>query len=116
MNVKLKRKPIPSSLREKHRYLFIELIPLKPLSLNDWEFKEVLSRHFTGFFGLKGIAFTGYQLINVNAGNLTAVLKCFQGFEDELKAALVCLGEVKGVKVIPFTKKASGTLKGLSKQ
>lgn len=116
MNVKLRKKPIPSSLRHKHRYLLIQLLPLGRLSLGEREFEKAIESHFSKFFGLKGIALNGFQLMHVNSGDLTAVIKCFNGFEDEIKAGLLLFNEVNSVKVVPFTLKASGSLKALAKR
>ncbi|MBI5884511.1 hypothetical protein HZB89_00255 [archaeon] len=112
-NIKLRKHPVPLSLRPRHRYLLVELIPEKELRLTGGEVHAVLSRHFEWFFGVKGLAFNGLSVIKVDAAALKAVIKCVRGFEDEAKSSLLFLDSINKVKVIAFASRASGTIKSL---
>lgn len=109
MKEKKSMNPIPLSLRDKKRYLVFELVAEKNLFGKDVNF--ALKNHFLKLFGELGLSKMNYQFISFKEKSKKGILKCRHLAVDDLKAGVLLLKEVNGVKVIPKTLKASGTAK-----
>ncbi len=107
MNIeKKKKKTIPSSQREKKRYLLLEIICDK-LSEKDFYFGfwiELLS-----FFGSKGLAEINPRLVLYKDNK--AIIKCKRGKEIELLAGLAFIKKIRNKKVILVPVITSGSVK-----
>jgi RNase P/RNase MRP subunit POP5 len=109
MNIeKTKKKTIPAALREKKRYILIEILADK-LMEKDFYFGfwiELLS-----FFGSKGLAEINPRLVIYNDNK--AILKCKRGKETELIAGIAFIKKIRNKKVILSPIATSGTIKTL---
>lgn len=107
MNIsKKKKKIIPSSLREKKRYVLVEIVSEK-ISEKDFYFGfwiELLS-----FFGSKGLAEINPRLVLFKDNKL--ILKCKRGKESELIAGLAFIKKIRNKKVILAPIVTSGSIK-----
>ena len=107
MNIEKKKKKIVSSaLREKKRYLLIEVLPDK-VEEKDFYFGfwiELLS-----FFGSRGLAEINPRLVLYK--NNKAILKCKRGKEIDLIAGLAFIKKIRNKKVILVPITMSGTIK-----
>jgi RNase P/RNase MRP subunit POP5 len=104
--VKKKKKTIPSSQREKKRYLLFEIVSEK-ISEKDFYFGfwiELLS-----FFGSKGLAEINPRLVLYKENKV--VLKCKRGKENELIAGLAFIKKIRNKKVIIVPMQISGSIK-----
>ncbi len=103
---KKKKKTIPSSQREKKRYILIEIVSEK-ISEKDFYFGfwiELLS-----FFGSKGLAEINPRLV-LYKDNKT-ILKCKRGKEKELVAGLAFIKKIRNKKIILAPLMTSGSIK-----
>jgi RNase P/RNase MRP subunit POP5 len=98
----------PPTLREKKRYLLIEImnaqIPEKDFYFGFWI--ELLS-----FFGSKGIGEMNPRIVAY--GNNKAILKCNRGAEINLMAGIAFIKEIRNKKVILNPLLVSGSIKNL---
>ena len=109
MKEKKSMNPIPLSLRDKKRYLVFELITEQNLFGKDVNF--ALKNHLLKLFGELGLSKMNYQFIQFNEKSKKGILKCRHTAVDDLKAGVLLLKEVNGIKVLPKTLKTSGTVK-----
>ena len=108
---KKKVNPIPSTLREKKRYVYFKMSGSSKLLEKDvfralWDSLLVL-------FGAIGTSSIGFQLIEFNSTNGKGIARCIRGKEDELRAAITLVETVSTQKVIPEILRVSGTLKSI---
>jgi len=109
MNQKKSVNPIPLSLRDKKRYLVFQLISDEFISEKDTAIS--VKNNFLRLFGELGLGKMNYQFISFNEKTKKGILKCRHTAVEDLKAGILLLKEVNGVKVIPKTLKLSGTVK-----
>ena len=109
MNQKKSMNPIPLSLRDKKRYLVFELISEQTLFERDVSFD--LKNLLLKLFGELGLSKMNYQFIGFDEKLKKGILKCRHTAVEDLKAGILLLKEVNGVKILPRTLKTSGTVK-----
>ncbi len=113
MVLKKKVNPIPSSLREKKRYVYFEFLSSEKLGKTDvfraiWDSLLVL-------FGAIGSSSVGFMLIEFDSASNRGICRCIRGKEDDLKSAIVLIESVSNIKIIPQILRVSGTLRSIRK-
>ncbi|MFH1895392.1 MAG: Rpp14/Pop5 family protein [archaeon] len=109
MNKKKSVNPIPLSLRDRKRYLVFQLISDK--SFQEKSIAVALKNHLIKLFGELGLGKMNYQFILFNEKTAKGIIKCRHTATEDLKAGILLLKEVNGIKVIPRTLRLSGTVK-----
>lgn len=108
--VKMSAKAIPPSYKPKDRYLGFELIGVEGgLTEKDVEF--AFNGVLLGFLGQKGFAEASPRLVSF-AGS-RGILKCNLESAASVRAALLFLNEVKGLKCLCSVSRMSGTIQSL---
>jgi ribonuclease P/MRP protein subunit POP5 len=105
---KKKKAIVPLSMREKKRYILIEVLNAN-LTEKDFYFGfwiEMLS-----LFGSKGLAEMAPKLVLYKENK--GILKCRRGKETELIAGLAFIRKIRNKKVIINTLAVSGTIRKL---
>ncbi|MDO8626828.1 MAG: Rpp14/Pop5 family protein [Candidatus Diapherotrites archaeon] len=102
---------MPSSMREKKRYIEFELFCDKPLKEKDVSFYLWKQMLFT--FGELGTAKQRLWLAGFNSETNTGILRCTLSTVEEVKAGMLFLREVRNKTVVPKILKVSGTIKSL---
>jgi RNase P/RNase MRP subunit POP5 len=108
---KVKKKTIPAALREKKRYVLIEILA-DTLSEKDFYFGfwiELLS-----FFGSRGLAEINPRLVVYK--NNKVILKCKRGKEIDLIAGIAFIKKIRNKKVILSHIAISGSVKTLKEK
>ena len=100
------------SLRQKKRYVVVEVLAEKPLSWG--EFKEGIEQTLLSFWGQFGLARAGPMLIPEKFKGQRGIIKVNNVYVDELKAALVLSTKIKNTPIILRSIATSGTLKTAS--
>jgi len=108
---KKKKKTIPSALREKKRYLLIEVLPEK---VDEKDFYFGFWIELLGFFGSKGLAEINPRMVLYK--NNKAILKCKRGKEIDLIAGLAFIKKIRNKKVILVPIAVSGTIKTIKEK
>ncbi|OYT42101.1 MAG: hypothetical protein B6U78_02030 [Candidatus Aenigmarchaeota archaeon ex4484_224] len=107
---KMKLKILPSSLREKKRYIKIEVLEEK-IDLNEFEKKikeigrKIFGEFYFGDFSLK--------FVKNLCKNKFFVLRCSHLFVQHILFLLGFIEEINGKKIIIKVHKISGTLKSI---
>ena len=111
--MKKKIRVLPPSMREKKRYLLVELLSKKPLKISKKELSKELNDFFLSFFGIFGFSKMDVKLIEWNPNTNELILKSSLHAYENIAAVLQFLKEIQNIKVIPVCKRISGTIKGL---
>jgi len=110
MQKKKSLNPIPPTLRGKKRYVSFELVSEQPLI--EIEVKKEIWSVFGNIFGGKGIA--DQKLWVIKWSKNKGILRCSLKEEENVKAGLLFLKQIKETPVIPIIIKVSGSLKKLT--
>ncbi len=102
-------KPLPPTLREKSRYLVLELMAEERLSRRD--VSRALWSSVLGFLGESGASRLSLWLIDWEPEINRGVIKVSRDSVDEARASISLILEVEGVVVVPRIASVSGTLK-----
>ncbi len=108
---KKKKAIVPSALRDKKRYVLIEILNAN-ISEKDFYFGfwiELLS-----FFGSKGLAEMNPRLVLFKKNK--AIIKCKRGKEIDLIAGLAFIQKIRNKKVILNPILTSGTIRTLKEK
>ncbi|MDD3083750.1 MAG: Rpp14/Pop5 family protein [Candidatus ainarchaeum sp.] len=108
---KKKRKTIPSSQREKKRYLLLEVLPEK---ISEKDFYFGLWIELLSFFGSKGLAEIKPKLVLYKDNKV--ILKCKRGKETELIAGMAFVRKIRNKKVILVPLTTSGSIKKIKNE
>lgn len=108
---KKKKKTIPSSQREKKRYILVEVI-LETIAEKDFYFGFWID--LLSFFGSKGLAEINPRLVLYK--NNKAIIKCKRGKETELIAGMAFIKKIRNKKIILVPVAVSGTIKTLKEK
>lgn len=108
---KKKLNPIPPTLRGKKRYVAFELV--SDQTLIEIEVKKAIWSVFGNIFGGKGIADQKLWLVKWLPKN-KGILRCSLKEEENVKAGLLFLKQIKETPVIPIISKVSGSIKKLT--
>ncbi len=100
-------KPLLPTLKEKKRYVVYELLSEQPVDGGE---RAVLG-HLQAMLGLFDGAKAGILPVKYDATTQTGVLRVSNAAADKVKAALLLLTSVDGIKVIPRVRGVSGILK-----
>ncbi len=100
-------KPLLPTLKEKKRYVVYELLSDQPVDGGE---RAVLG-HLQTTLGLFDGAKAGILPVKYDAKLQTGVLRVSNAAADKVKAALLLLTAINGVKVIPRVRGVSGILK-----
>ncbi len=103
---KNKKTTIPSSKRDKKRYVLIEVLNA---TLNEKDFYFGFWIELLSFFGSKGLAEINPKIVLYHDGK--AIVKCTRGKETELIAGLAFIDKIRNKKVILNPLLTSGTIK-----
>ncbi|MEA1925554.1 MAG: Rpp14/Pop5 family protein [Candidatus Altiarchaeota archaeon] len=106
-------KPLPPTLREKSRYLVLELRAGERLSKPD--VSRALWNSVLGFLGELGASRLNLWLIDWDGERNKGVIKVTRGSVDEVRACISLIKGVGGVGVVPRIASVSGTLKNARK-
>lgn len=106
---KKKTKAIPLSMRGKKRYVLLELLCKE--KLDERAVNEALKETFLSLYGSLGVAKQRLQLIEFNAANAKAIVRCALPCLNEVKAGLLFLKEIDGKKAVPSVVAVSGSLR-----
>ncbi len=101
-------KPLLPTMKERKRYLVYELISKEPLRENP---QHVVISHLNKTLGVFGSARAGILPVSWDAERQIGTLRVAHVAVDAVKAALLLLKDIKGIKVIPRTRGVSGILK-----
>lgn len=110
MQKKKSLNPIPPTLRGKKRYILFELV--SDQSLIEIEVKKGIWSVFGNIFGGKGIADQKLWLVKWYKNH--GILRCSLKEEENVKAGLLFLKQIKETPVIPIISKVSGSIKKLT--
>ena len=100
------------SLRQKKRYVVVEVLPEKPLSAA--ELKAGIEQALQSFWGQIGLARAGPLILSEKWHGQRGIIKVNHAYVDELKAALVLNKKIKNTSIILRSIATSGTLKTAS--
>lgn len=103
---KTKKTTIPSSKRDKKRYVLIEVLNA---TLNEKDFYFGFWIELLSFFGSKGLSEINPKIVLYRDGK--AIVKCTRGKETELIAGLAFIDKIRNKKVILNPLLTSGTIK-----
>ncbi len=109
--IKKKTNPIPSSLREKKRYVYFKLSFSQ--KINSKHVYKAVWDSLLALFGAIGSSQIGFQLIEFDSSTGKGIARCIRGKENELKTAIVLVKSVQNIKVLPEILRVSGTLKSI---
>ncbi|PIN85414.1 MAG: ribonuclease P protein component 2 [Candidatus Diapherotrites archaeon CG11_big_fil_rev_8_21_14_0_20_37_9] len=104
-------KPIPPTLRGKKRYISFYLHCESNLDEN--AVKKEIWRVFGGIFGEKGIAEQKLWLVKWYPEKNKGILRCSLKELENVKAGLLFISSVSGVKTMPLIDSVSGSVKKL---
>lgn len=99
--------PIPSSMREKSRYIAFEVLPK-----GNFDKKQVVHavmRSARGFLGEKGVGSASLQLVEWSNGK--GVLKCARSSLNDAKLVLGLVKDIEGAPAVFHITRVSGILK-----
>ncbi len=104
-------KAVLPSLRQKKRYLVVELISESKLTINNYVFSQ-LEHLFRNFLGDVGLANAGIIVFNdsYNPKTQRLLVKVSNKYLDKLRASLCFLTTVAGISVIARSVYASGMI------
>lgn len=109
-------KTLPSSLREKKRYLAYEIISEEPVS-----FQDVVSAFWSSMLSLLGEL--GTAKANVwfvkdtwDGDRQRGVIRCRHTAVDDVRAAIATVEEIEDTRAIVQSLGVSGTMKGARKK
>jgi RNase P/RNase MRP subunit POP5 len=105
---KTKKKTIPAALREKKRYILIEILADK---LTEKDFYFGFWIELLAFFGSKGLAEINPRLVLYKDNK--AIVKCTRGKEVDLIAGLAFIKKIRNKKVVLSPVLTSGSIKKL---
>jgi RNase P/RNase MRP subunit POP5 len=108
---KKKKKTIPSSQREKKRYILLEIIADK---LNEKDFYFGFWIELLSFFGSKGLAEINPRMVLYKDNKV--ILKCKRTKEKELLAGIAFIKKIRNKKVVLVPVAVSGTIKTLKEK
>ena len=106
-------KPIPPTLRGKKRYVLFGLVCAEGKTFAEKEVFHSVWNTFSKVFGSAGLAEQKLWLLKWFASEGKGVLRCSLPELEKVKAGLLFLQEVKGVKVVPLVLSVSGSAKKL---
>lgn len=101
-------KPLPPTLREKSRYLVLELRADEKLSKRD--VGRALWNSVLGLLGELGASKLNLWIIDWDEAKNRGVVKVTRDSVDDMRASVSLVSEVGGVGVVPRIALVSGTL------
>ncbi len=105
-------KTLPSSLRQRKRYLAIEVIAEREVSREEL-LREIFSS-LGSLYGDIGSSECGVRLLDY--GSQKGVLRCSHGMEDRSRAAFATITTIGGQRAIVHVLGISGTVKGATQK
>jgi len=111
--LKKKFRTVPPTLREKHRYILVELLSDKKIELDTKKFSKELTAFFLSCFGFLEFAKRNVKLIKWDNSKKTFIIKTNHIYCGDVVAALQFLRKINGIEVIPLCRGISGTLRAL---
>lgn len=114
--LKTKLNPIPLSLRGKKRYIEFELLPdndSKKTDFNEKDVSKAVWNIMLSLYGGFGVAKQKIWLIRYDSISKKGILRCSLNSVEEVKAGLLFLKEINGLKVIPNILGVKGSIKGI---
>lgn len=105
-------KTLPSSLRQRKRYLAIEIITEREVSREEL-LREIFSA-IGSLYGDIGASECGVRLLDF--GNQKGILRCSHGMEERSRAALATITTIVGQRAIVHVQGISGTVKGATQK
>jgi RNase P/RNase MRP subunit POP5 len=110
----VKLRVLPSSLREKNRYVLIKIIAEAPIEYSDLE--SAIWNTMLDFLGEYGVSRTSVWLMKDrwNEKEQTCIIRCNHLSVHEVIASLGLITRLGDVRVVVKILKISGTIKGLN--
>ncbi len=102
-------KPIPSTMRERNRYIAFELISGHRFCRED--VTKAVWRSSLRFLGERGVSETSLWMMEWDKEKQRGILKVNNRCVDDVRAALALMKEINKIRVIPYVFGVSGTVK-----